>query len=470
MIEVTEVAINSLSDYAKLLDIVSDPRCINDDIISELQQRIGTSVKEVIVESPYRDLDFSSVYSSHYSKKHKPVPKDCYRLHFFSDDSLTEEAYRGFLVLRPSLMGDPRGRAHLHPDLLAPEGSFLIVSDTFSAHLYGGKYRIRSFPWMAQETDISICAHSAAWSIVRYFSGKYNYYKERSLSEIVDLAPPFINRKTPSEGLNLIQISTILSEAGFHPLFLNSKTHKDTSFLDNVLIYIESGIPVIASVEKIIDGKPFHHAICLIGHGKINLDFQPDFTDREFCLSTSFIQSIVVADDNQLPYIEIDATSNNVKYQLKDITSAIVPLYEKMFLPSDVVINRVKTLFESRALKLPQRAIVRPYITSTRSLKVKAQENDSMNSELKNILLKTPMPRFVWCVDVSSEEEYKKGLCSCRIIFDSTAGTYDIDPFILSHDGDTVVFYDPNSEQWNEANCKISPYSLYINNLKEVKH
>jgi hypothetical protein len=370
--------------------------------------------------------------------------------------------------LRPSLMGDSRGRAHFHPQILAPAGSFLIVSDKFNAHLYGDRYPISSFPWMAQETDISICAHSAAWSIVRYFSGKYNYYKERSLSEIVDLAPPFINRKTPSEGLNLLQISTVLSEAGFHPLFLNSKTHKETSFLDNVLIYIESGIPVIASVETVVDGKPFNHAICLIGHGKVNYGLIPDFSDRDFCLSTSFVDSIIVVDDNQLPYVEIDAVSNNAKYQLKDITSAIVPLYEKMFLPSDVVINRVKTLFEAKALELPSRAIVRPYITSTRSLKVKAQDNETMNAELKNILLKTPMPRFVWCVDICSEDEYKKGLCSCRVIFDSTAGTYDIDPFILSHDSKTIVFYDPNSEQWNEAKYDIEPYTLYVNNLKEV--
>lgn len=468
MIELFEITIDTTADYEKLSTAIDDPRYINDVVIKQLQQRIGTKVKVIILEMPYRDLDFSSVYCSHYSKKHKQVPKECYRLHFFSEVTLSQETYKGFLVLRPSLMGDSRGRAHLHPQLLAPKGSHLIVSDNFSAHIYGEKYKIRSFPWMAQETDIAICAHSAAWSIVRYFSGTYNYYKERSLSEIVDLAPPFINRKTPSEGLNLLQISTILSEAGFHPLFLNSKTHKETSFLDNLLIYIESGIPVIASVETTVDGKPFNHAICLIGHGKLNLEVPLDFAGKEFCLSTSFIDSIIAADDNHLPYVEVKNTSRDVKYNLEHITSAIVPLYEKMFLPSDVVVNRMKTLFESKALLPPDNPIIRPYITSTRSLKVKAQANESMNSELKNVLLQTPMPRFVWCVDICSVEEYNKGLCSSRVIFDSTAGTYDMDPFILSHDKHQIVFYDPNNAGWNRAYADIAPYELYRNNLKEV--
>jgi hypothetical protein len=467
MIFVDEVKISKLADYDQLTKAVDNPLYINNTLIEELKNRIGLKIKSILIEKPYRDLDFSSVYSSFYSKKHKTIPKDCYRLHFFEDDSLRQDVYMGFLVLRPSLIGDSRGRGIIDPKLLAPKDSHLMLCEDFTAHIYGDKYKIRAFPWMAQETDIAICAHSAAWSIVRYFSWKYSHHQDKTLNEIVELTPPYINRRTPSEGLNLLQISTILSDVGFHPLFLNVDAQKE-SFLDNIFIYIESGIPVIAAIKTVVNGKPFNHAVCLIGHGSVDYTKTLDFNGKQFCLSREFVDSIIAIDDNHLPYVEVSDSASNVKYTLNDIKSVVVPLYEKMFLPADVVLSRIKTLIESKTLNLPSNPIVRPYLTSTRSLKNKAQNNTSMNDQLKEVLLQTPMPRFVWCVDISTEDQYKNGLCCSRVIVDATAGTYDVDPFILSHDDTKCVYYDSSDECWRIHKTVIAPYELYRNNLKSL--
>ncbi len=467
MIFVEEIKIDKLSDYDQLIKVVDDNLYVTKDLIKELKLRIGLKVKSILIESPYRDSDFSSVYSSYYSKKHKPVPKDCFRIHFFENDSLSKDSYLGFLVLRPSLIGDPRGRGILDPKILAPSGAHLMLCNDFSAHICGDKYEIRAFPWMAQETDISICAHSAAWSVVRYFSWKYSQHQDQTLNQIVELTPPYINRKTPSEGLNLLQISTILSEVGFHPLFLNVDIQKN-SFLDILFIYIESGIPLIAAIKTEVDGRPFNHAVCLVGHGAVNYDKKLNFEGKQFCLSREYVDSVIAVDDNHLPYVEVSDTASQVKYKLEDIKSVVVPLYEKMFLPADVVLSRIKILIESKTLVLPSQPIVRPYLTSTRSLKNKALNNTSMNESLKEIILQTPMPRFVWCVDISSEEQYKNGLCGSRVIVDATAGTYDIDPFILSHDEGKCVYYDSSDQCWRIKQIKIDPYEIYRNNLKMV--
>jgi len=467
LIYVDELKITDLNDYDKLFDVIDNKQFHSKGLIDELKRRIGTKVKSILIERPYRDLDFSSVYSSFYSKKHKPIPRDCCRIHFFDDESRDQDNYLGFLVLRPSQIDDPRGRGILDPKILAPPDAHLMLCEDYVANIYGDRYRVRAFPWMAQETDISICAHSAAWSIVRYFSWKYSHHQDRTLNEIVELVPPYINRRTPSEGLNLLQISIILSDVGFHPLFLNIDVHKE-SFLDNIYIYIESGLPIIAAIKTEVDGKPFNHAVCLIGHGAVDFSKNLDFTDKSFCLSGEFIDSIIAVDDNLLPYVEVKSDIGQVPYRIEDIKSVVVPLYEKMFLPADIVLNRIKTLIESKSLKLPDSPVVRPYLTSTRSLKNKASNNTSMNSELKEALLQTPMPRFVWCVDISSEQQYKDGLCSARVIVDATAGTYEENPYILMHDNESCMYFDTDDGDWEIIWADIAPYEIYRNNLKTL--
>lgn len=85
MIDFDFLEIKISNDYQllhkKLKSIL--PYANHDNLIQELTNRLGLDVKFVVIEYPYRDFDFSSVYSSFYSKKHLQVSKECIRLHFF---------------------------------------------------------------------------------------------------------------------------------------------------------------------------------------------------------------------------------------------------------------------------------------------------------------------------------------------------------------------------------------------------
>lgn len=462
MISIETLEIKSLTDYDRISGIVNDGLYVNQSLIDEIKDRIGLRAKRIVIESPYSDLDYNSVYSSFYSKQHKERPKDCYRLHFFSEETFEKKDYRGFLILRPSYIGRSMGRGQLDPRLLLDPGSaFIMQSSGFIANLGGERYNVSSFPWMAQETDISICAHSATWSIVRYFSQKYPHHQQQTLDDIVRLAPPFLNRKVPSDGLNFLQISSILSQAGFHCLFLSNDIQGADKVKEHLRVYIESGIPVIGGIKRT------QHAVVLAGHGPIDYGkLPPAGGDR--VLSSSLIDSLIAVDDNYLPYLEVGLADTPGGYNVDDIDYAIVPLYEKMFLPADIILSRVTSFIDKGGLGAADSQVLRPYLTSSRSLKAKAAISTDMPDGLVDTILSVEMPKFVWCVDIGSVDEYRNNLCSSRIIIDSTAGTYDPNPWILVHNDNRIIYYDRTDASWRNRAQAIAPYPLYRNNLKEV--
>jgi hypothetical protein len=332
----------------------------------------------------------------------------------------------------------------------------------FKAHILGMEFISSSFPWMSQETDIAVCAHTAVWSVMRYFSQKFNRYNQYTMDDIVQMTPQYIQRKTPSEGLNILQIAETFSKAGSHPLLLK-KGSDPSKFIGNVFSYIESGIPIIGCMT----GK--EHAVAIIGHGKLDYTILNSLND-DYISSHNLIDSLVICDDNHLPYTEITKNSGNAHYTFTDLDYVIVPLYEKMFLSADIVNKRVNALLKTNNLDLTAPLVLRTYMTSSKSLKEEFLKDDSIDRKLVEIVLKTPMPRFVWCVDISTKEEFKASMMSAKIIIDITAGTYEQEPWILFHDTNKIKYYDPQADSIKVIeNCKIKAYSLYRNNLKGVQ-
>ena len=461
MISINIVEIAVPDDYDKLEPLVPDDVYNIKAVIQELKGRIGTSAKKVVVEYPYNDHDYNSVYSSYYTKQHKARPKECYRFHFFAGGETDQENYRGFVVIRPSFINSSIGRAQLDPRLLVSTGSaFIMQSNRFSANLAGERFDVSSFPWMAQETDVAICAHSAVWSIIRYFSQKYPHHQQLILDDVVQKAPIYLNRKIPYDGLNFFQISSILSQAGFHCLFLAKEIHGD-EVLNNVKIYIESGIPVIAGIKR------RQHAVVLVGHGRVD-HAKLNGSASSYTLSTSLIDTLIAIDDNYLPYVEVGAADNCGGYNISDIDYAVVPLYEKMFLPANIMLSKVTSLIDKGGHGFPANPVLRPYLTSSRSLKKRASESGDMPDTLKELVLAVEMPKFVWCVDICTEDEFKQGLCSSRVIVDATAGTYDPNPWLLIHNDNRTTYYDRLDQAWRFKTEPVSPYQIYRNNLVEV--
>ncbi|WP_027390058.1 hypothetical protein [Chrysiogenes arsenatis] len=250
MITHTAIEIVAKTDYRqKLLPLLDAqfPHAAHAHLVSQLTERIATTCKAIVLEHPYRDYDFSSVFSEFYAKKHRMPARDCMRLHLFADTNFNE--YIGFCVVRDSSV-DSCGRAIIDPAALMTVDNAHIITSCYKSHLLGNVFECNSIPWMAQDTDIAVCAHVAAWSIINYYASKYPHYQQRSIGEIAEQVIPYLGRKTPSEGLNLFQISELFSANRFYPLILKRQSPQDNDFLSAVFSYIESGIPMVAAMKK----------------------------------------------------------------------------------------------------------------------------------------------------------------------------------------------------------------------------
>lgn len=455
MISYKELHIQGLQDYDLLhkeLEILR-PNANHLHLIKELKDRIGLKCKKIVIEQPYRDADFSSVHTLFYSKKHFYVERDCIRLLFLADEEL--ESIFGVISVRDSTT-DSRGRAAFKPKYLLQVNNAFILQSPHKLNLFGEEFKINSFPWMAQDTDVDVCAHIAVWSVVNYYSQKRANYASKTIGKIVEQTPNSLGRKTPSTGLNLQQISDILQENSFYPLIISRDQLGQQMFSQALYSYVESGIPVIAALTKKA------HAIVVTGHEAANLDRLNQHTG--IVTPDELISNWIVSDDNHLPF---QAVGTKGRYQQQDIDYLVVPLAEKMYLNANAVVERVKNLLHSNTLSIPKNSVLRVYLTSSKALKRVASKNYAENKRLTYVTLSLPMPQFVWCADIASYEEYKNDLTSARIIIDSTAGTYETEPWLLMHDKNELKYLDEKRNTYLES-TKIKPYKLYTNNLIEV--
>lgn len=473
MIDSYLIQINSPADFNKLKDKIKSSH-IDDDTIGELKHFLGEKCDMIRIENPYSDKDYLSTYYIHYSKKYRDFDKKCYRIHIYSHD-----CYYGFITLRPTCHRKI-GRSYIHPSLLLDKTSYLMATN-YKANILGNINEVLAFPWMHQEPDVACCAHVALWSILRYFGSKHSNYSDATMAEIVERIQYNYDRKTPTRGLREEQISTLLIQFGFSTLIRSNYVN------DEIFTYIESGLPVIGIIP--IDNDEAH-AVCLIGHGPIeksvNLDILKEKfsvkvkqgnckeVDTDIVLSTKFLDSLIVNDDNYFPYrtvykkvmmLEKANKQYDPVYIVDDIKSFIIPLYEKMQITYNEVYNIVMNfLVSNRLSNLPSPKILRFFITSSNSFKKSLNER-GINSELRRILLKVNMPKFIWCAEISSHENYLQGLVDGCIVIDATDSSEEDSPFIVIHDKKQVAYY--NDKRYLKNDFDIPPYRLYIHNLKE---
>lgn len=154
-------------------------------------------------------------------------------------------------------------------------------------------------------------------------------------------------------------------------------------------------------------------------------------------------------------------------FPIDDIDFAIIPLYNRVHLEYNVLYAKVKTFLETGNLDINKDSVVRIYVTSANSLKQKGFSNPFMNAILKDVILRLEMPKLVWCVDVADKDEYSEFKTSARMIVDSTASAGELAPWILVHDRYRIRYF--NRDEWFEIVENIEPYSLYRNNLEEMK-
>lgn len=448
---------------------------------------------QIIVEYPYYDKDYLSTYYLFYCKKQGYYPKSCYRLHIYEERN-EQKVYRGSIVLRPTKGSTNIGKTYIDPCLFLTEGYLLV--NRFVNSVLGDEIEIEAFPWMKQETDITVCAHVALWSVIRYYGAKYPNYQDVSMGEIVMKTPERNQRKIPLSDLSMSQIPETLKKQGFSPIVIRRGT-EHTMFEEQLFAYIESGIPLIGCLtEK-------RHSVAVIGHGKIDyakLD-EYDSLDKSFgkdniVLSGSLLNNIIVNDDAIGPYLNIDREINvfdsaiyegwthSRPYSIADFDYLIVPLYDRMQYNYSALMQAVTIFLRQNRIKLQnnlsqefdflnsnEKYVARIYISSAKSLKHQMSKILNNNDDLRYFIKHIELPKFVWNVDFSTISEYKKGMVSAKILVDTTCCNIDRQPWLLIHNSEYIWIMEQNVQDahWKIVHTKVEPYVMYKNNLKSVK-
>jgi hypothetical protein len=344
-----------------------------DDLLCKHFDQLIDSIY-IFIEIPYIDKVYRDSYYNYFSTKLSRYERDCLRLSFFDKEIKNEDfqneskieelqkSYLGFMILRPT---DPQilGRSVITPRALK-SNEFLCVKAEVGATVNSIKFKISGFPYSSQDTETISCAETTIWAIMEYFGNKYPEYKPVLPSQIINvLKQVSTERQIPSTGLNIQQIAFALKEFGF-----GTKIYSKTEFGENTFkrlfsTYIESGIPIIVSVENRPTGN-IGHAIISIGHEKItdtHIDslsttnglepgIQRLFTDKNISLydNDDIDKSFVFIDDNLPAYRLAHLDSPTIHYTSAQwhscrITYFIVPLYPKIYLEA----HRAKNFFLS---------------------------------------------------------------------------------------------------------------------------
>ena len=456
-----------------------------------------------VIETNYVDKVYRDSYYHYYSSKLKIYKRNCIRISIFDGEIKAEDfrkkdgianlksSYRGFIVLRPT---EPSivGRNLISPKVLK-NNSFLTCSTTVPTTVHSIKMKVEGFPHSSQDGETISCAETTIWAIMEYFSHKYPQYKSVLPSNIIStLYSVSAERQIPSRGLNIEQMSYTLKEFGFGTRIYSREEYKNN--FENILsCYIESGIPLIVAVETPKGITP------RIGHAMLCTGYEPrqDYMIDSLCetfIHSKKLKDVITSknikifdnDDIRKKYIFIDdnlpvyqknslnkpcENYDSKKYQNWDtciLTHFLAPLYSKIYLETFQAKSFVRSfLIEGPApLSNNSEVFLRTYLTSSRSYKDWLVCSDFSPPDLKEYLLKLPMPKFVWITEVTTKELIKctnpktEGI----VILDATEpNTFNYKALIFAAYKNHQIKYSEKKDCFEDISIPLPSFSIFEN-------
>jgi len=356
-------------------------------------------------------------------------------------DALLQE-YIGYSVIRP-VAERCLGRTIIDPSKLTrlKGGTVFYLRTEFKAHINGFRYRVKGYPYTSQDTDATVCAHSALWGLCRYLSEKHMEYGEIYPYDLIEMTGKSQGRAVPYRGMTYTDYLEILSHFGTHPVFVKAKKNADDpapqpNQIRDICTYVESGFPVLASFAS--------HVVSLIGH---TLDYDSRVTpdDKGFIDSSLYWKEFVVVDDNYFPYQLLGQSTNphnygkkyerptddrSKAYSIESIYAAVCPLPEKAFMPADEATKQAKQALSDllgktkNSLKSP--FVTRIFLTSSTSFKRRKLEinfEEYHTIDYGSLLISAlNLPHFIWVMELYAVDEYRTGKCCGEVMLDATSG------------------------------------------------
>jgi hypothetical protein len=340
-------------------------------IVSNILQNLrDLGAKSYIIETDHLDRDFTEAYSAYYAKTFRRHSKYCSRLLFFScdistlisSDVLTTStrlqteagpAFLGWTVLRP-ISEAPVGFALIRQPPPPPgfEAQAMVRAE-YTAHAFGGEFKLEGVPMTQQDSRIGACAQAAIWVAARHFHTRHRgpWISTVSITEAATASPEYsINTQIPagSEGLFPNNIVAALRAARRQPLIYAAANLTPQGVpiwgnirpVDIIGRYLDSGIPVLLAVHP--PGQSISHAITLTGQlvrqtpRSQQLPAKPTVAE--------YIEAFYANDDLVGPNLRVAVEPNspcgqapyNVMGTARWMT---VPLPEKVYLPAEKAEN-----------------------------------------------------------------------------------------------------------------------------------
>lgn len=461
--------VHRAEDWKELPEILTEFPEVK-DIEPRLSGILGNGNLTIGIELQYIDKDFRDTFSAYFSKRFHTPPTRCARLHFFRGILSQEEMlgaklpegaeYLGYSVLRPIHTGG-LGRTLISSKLLhVPEKHQVHhKSCEEKVNLLGRVYRVRGFPYIAQDQEVFVCAQAALWMLVRYFSNSYPNYREMGPHQLANLVSDFsLGRTFPSQGLELWLASEILRRLGFHPVihardsFSDSMAQKlgfrtaEEGFRHLFYTYIESGIPLLVAYKT--------HAVVAFGHVS-NYTKKPESkragTDGMFH-SSVWNRAFLIHDDAKLPYSRLDLPTDasvgegklpDHDRSFEAIRAFIAPMPEKTFLSADsyqvLALKLLKSQKSGAAAKCPalakaiseKKIVLRSFLTTGSSFKRTIMDRNIL-PEFSDAYRHYSLPHFIWITEIHCLAKYPKN-CIGQIVWDATSTPHDAESFLFLH-------------------------------------
>ena len=439
----------------------------------------------ILVEHPYVDKVYRDSYYHYYSSKNQEYHRDCARLSFFSKELKLEdfrnvkiheeirESYLGFTIIRPTF---PQviGRSIISPEAIK-RNNFRICSVKVDVTANSLKTSVIGFPHASQNSETITCAETTIWCIMEYFGMRYPEYRPTLPSKIgAILASQSFERLLPSKGLTAQQISFALRELGFG-VKIYSKEAYGNEFLKLLKMYIESGIPVVSAIQN---SQGIGHAQSIIGRERFSdtdvdaLVTYEDYGNNVLVYDFEDIDvDYVFMDDNHPPYMHSKLEFPSSFYPQAnwagcEIKSFIVPLYSKIYMDAGEARTFAKSVLKRYVTQLnvlkDTDVILKVFLASSRSYKNELTGNETLKTLPRELLLRLPMPKFIWVAELSTKELIKKNLINGVFILDATETNRQ--GLIAGLVGN--YYLTENLNEIVQINVPLSPFKNFNNNLR----
>lgn len=164
------------------------------------------------------------------------------------------------------------------------------------------------------------------------------------------------------------------------------------------------------------------------------------------------------------------AAHYSTEWQNCTIKHFIVPLYHKIYLEAYEAKNFIyKFLVQGPEPLAPNsELLIRFFLASGRSFKDSIALNRSFQSDVRDVILELPMPKFVWIAEISNKTLIKQGKANGLVILDATeANTHFNKPLILATYQNKLIKFGNNGLLMNFV-INLQPFDIYTRNLRNL--